>query len=235
MRVWITRTAPEAQATAERVAALGHRAIIAPLLAVERLAGVPPLDGVGALAFSSRHAVEAFARSSTARALPVFVTGAATARAARAAGFTQVRDADGDGRALARVIAAEHRGSNGAVLHPAAEEPAFDMVAALAAEAVQASSYAAYRTFPLELTPNVVALLRDAALDAVLVHSAKAAGEIARRLTSGQAGRLHAYVISASVAEALAGAGFKGVHVADQPTEAALLRRLGPASDEAHA
>ena len=51
LRVWITRAQPGADATAERVRALGHEAVVAPLLAVRPLSDVEiDLTGVAALA-----------------------------------------------------------------------------------------------------------------------------------------------------------------------------------------
>src|SRR5580692_7274271 len=50
-RIWITRAQPGADATAERVRALGHEAVIAPLLAVHALPDVQiDLGGVAVLA-----------------------------------------------------------------------------------------------------------------------------------------------------------------------------------------
>ncbi|HET6969964.1 MAG TPA: uroporphyrinogen-III synthase, partial [Phenylobacterium sp.] len=101
-RIWITRAQPGADATAERVRAMGHDAVVAPLLAVRPLLDVPvDLRGVAALAFTSANGVRAFADVSGERNLKVFALGAATAQAARAAGFKSVLSADGDVEALA--------------------------------------------------------------------------------------------------------------------------------------
>ena len=60
-KIWITRAQPGADATAERVRALGHRPVVAPLLAVQPVLGAEPdLSGVGALAFTSANGVRAF-------------------------------------------------------------------------------------------------------------------------------------------------------------------------------
>ena len=88
--VWITRARPGAETTAARVAALGFEAVVDPLLAVETLAFAVDLSDVRALAFTSANGVEAFARGSSERGLPVFAVGRATARAAEAAGFDAV-------------------------------------------------------------------------------------------------------------------------------------------------
>ena len=110
---------------AERVRAMGHEALVAPLLAVRPLEdAVVDLTGVAALAFTSANGVRAFAERSGERRLKVFAVGAATAQAAQAAGFSTVLSADGDVEALAEGIAARRNELRGVVLHPGASEPA---------------------------------------------------------------------------------------------------------------
>ena len=116
-KIWITRAQPAADATAERVRALGHEALVAPLLAVRPLSGVEvDLSGIAALAFTSANGVRAFADLSGERSLRVFAVGAATAQAARAAGFKLVLSADGDVEALAEGLGQRRSELRGAVL-----------------------------------------------------------------------------------------------------------------------
>ncbi len=85
-KIWITRAEPGAAATAERVRALGHEAVVAPLLAIQPLVDARvDLTDVGALAFTSANGVRAFAEKSAERSLKVFAVGLATAKAARQA------------------------------------------------------------------------------------------------------------------------------------------------------
>jgi len=129
-RVWITRAEPGASATAERVAALGHMPVVAPLMRIDPVEA-PQVDlrGVVALAFTSANGVRAFAAAEPSRNLKVFAVGAGTAAAVKAAGFRQVLSADGDVAALAQRIAARKLElGDGAVLHPGAAEPAGDLV-----------------------------------------------------------------------------------------------------------
>ncbi|PXA92809.1 uroporphyrinogen-III synthase, partial [Caulobacter sp. D5] len=95
-RVWITRARPGAEATAARLSALGFTPLIDPLLEVRDLPWTANLAGVGALAFTSRNGVAAFARISGERGLPVFAVGDATAEVAAEAGFTRIESAQGD-------------------------------------------------------------------------------------------------------------------------------------------
>ena len=218
MRIWITRAEPGARSTAARLKAMGHEPVLAPLLEVHALPGLVDLDGVGALAFTSANGVRAFAARCPDRGLPVFAVGAATAEAARAAGFAAVASAEGDVNALADLIAGAQSRFAGAVLAPGPREPAGDLPRALAAQGISARALALYETLPVPPPPGM------GPVDAVLVHSPKAAERLAV-IFSGRIGPA-AYCISAAAAAPLAGRPFAKVAFADQPTEEALLALL---------
>ena len=83
LKIWITRVQPAADVTAERVRAMGHDAVVVPLLEVQVLPDVDvDLRGVAALAFTSAIGVRAFADKSGVRGLKVFAVGAATTSSA---------------------------------------------------------------------------------------------------------------------------------------------------------
>ncbi|HEX8232481.1 MAG TPA: uroporphyrinogen-III synthase [Caulobacteraceae bacterium] len=234
MRLWVTRTAPDAEATAERLRAVGHEPLVAPVLAVEPGATELRLDGVAALAFTSRNAVAAFPPGLIAHAPKVFTVGAATAEAASAAGFGEVLSADGDGLALAELIAAHAGALEGEVLHLGPEEPAFDLVGALSAKGVPARHLPLYRTRTLPMTDEVRAALNGAAapLDGLVVHSPKGARQAAELLVSQpRRGELTAFAISETAAAPLRSLGLGAVHAAAAPNEEALLALIehGPA------
>lgn len=218
MRIWITRAEPGASRTAERVRALGHEPVTAPLLEVHALPGAVDLDGVGALAFTSANGVRAFADRCPDRGLPVFAVGAATAEAARKAGFQAVASAEGDLDALADLIAGAEGRFAGTVLAPGPREPAGDLPRALAAQGIRARALALYETLPVPPPRGM------APVDAVLIHSPKAAERLAV-VFSGRIGPA-VYCISAAAAAPLAGRPFARVTFADQPTEDALLALL---------
>ena len=219
-RIWVTRTMPEAEATAGRLAAMGLTAVIAPVLEARPVASAQiDLAGIDALAFSSGHAIAAFAALSTERALPVFTVGAATARRARDAGFANVRSADGGAAALAALIAgAEPRPS--LVVHPAAREPSADLSALLAALGVAARAVPVYETVPTALTAP-----RDA-IDAILVHSRRGAEQVAALTANHPRADTAVFAISEAAARPLRGLGFARVMAAPFPNEAALLDLL---------
>jgi uroporphyrinogen-III synthase len=219
MKIWVTRAEPGASRTAERLRALGHEPLVAPVLEVHALAPEIDLGGVGALAFTSANGVRAFAGLSRDRGLPVFAVGGATSEAARAAGFALVLSADGDVEAMARAIAGSSGRLAGTVLHPGAAEPAGDLIGALKAQGIAARAIAVYETLalPAAVPPGA---------EALLIHSPKAAR------AAGDAGNgvgivaLSAYCISQAAAQPLAGR-VKRVVVAAEPNEASLLELLG--------
>jgi uroporphyrinogen-III synthase len=223
--VWITRARPGAEATARRVEALGFEALIDPLLEIRDLEPAVELAGVAALAFTSANGVEAFSRLARARDLPVFAVGEATAQAARAAGFSDPSSADGDVEALARLIAETRPGP---VLCVGAREPAADLPSLLKAGGVEARSLAVYAAEAR--APDARTLARLTALDAVLVHSPRAARALSEILRSAPAVRLRALCLSSAVAEpladALAGGALGSVAFAPRPHESALLDLL---------
>jgi uroporphyrinogen-III synthase len=199
---------------------MGFQPVVAPLLEVQALAG-PPLDlaGVRALAFTGANGVVAFAARSSERALPVFAVGAATAAAARDAGFASVVSADGDVAALALAVA---RGvSDGAVLHPGPAEPAGDLVGALAAFGVSARAVAVYETVARPPDEATIALIPSFA--AVLLHSPRAARVLAAHLVRRPAPDLTALCLSDAVAAPLRAGDLAASRVAAAPTEADLL------------
>jgi uroporphyrinogen-III synthase len=218
--VWVTRTAPEAAATAARLAAMGLNAVVAPVLEARPIADAQiDLAGVDALAFSSGHAIAAFAALSTDRRLPVFTVGAATGRRARDAGFANVRSAEGGAAALAELIATTDPRPT-LVLHPSAREPSADLAALLAARGVAARAVPVYETVPTALAapPDDI--------DAILIHSARGAGQVAVLTVSHPRSHIAVFAISAAAAGPLRGLGFARVMTAPFPNEAALLDLL---------
>jgi uroporphyrinogen-III synthase len=219
-RVWVTRAQPGADATAQRLRALGFEPVVAPVLAARPIKGaVIDLAGVDALAFTSAAGVAAFAELSGVRNLRVFAIGDATAEAARAIGFGDVRSAGADAAALADLIAAATPRPR-LVLNPTAAEPAAGLAALLNARGVQARSTPVYETRGTDLAAA------PADLDGVLIHSAKAAAAAARLLARTDVSAVAAYAISSAAAAPLAALAFRRLAAAAAPTEAALLSLL---------
>lgn len=192
--------------------ALKLEPVVAPLLQVELLPFDPAVgDNAAALAFTSANGVRAWVEGGGRTDRPALAVGRGTAEAAKAAGFADVRSAEGDGAALAAMISRDR--PVGTVLHPAAEEPAFELAASLGAAGVPAFSVPVYRT----VETGVAAPPADVAL----LHSPRAARAYAR-LADGPA----ALCLSEAVAAPLRAAGRRVAGVADCPSEEALLKLL---------
>ena len=222
-RVWITRAEPGAARTAARLSTLGYDPVVAPLLEIRVLPQpAPDLSDVAALVFTSRNAVSAFASLTAARDRSVLTVGDATAEAARAAGFADVRSASGDLQALAQRIAADPPPPvlGGLILHPAAREPAGDLAALLGPSIP-------VRTLPVYEAVETGAEAPDA-FDAILIHSPRAARALIALAGTGLDARL-AVAISPAAAAPLAAAGLGEIRIAATPDEDALIAALGKA------
>ena len=220
-RVWVTRAEPGAARTADRLTALGFTPIVAPLLTLAPLPGAlhaaPDPAAVAALALTSPNGVEAFAPLAPRfRDRPVFAVGDATAEAARAAGFVDVRSASGDIHALARLIAAE--APPGPLLAPGAREPAGDLPALLPDRPVhRLPVYAAFETHAPAPEP----------FDAVMLHSPRAARALASDLPRAASSGRIAICISEAAAIPLRPFDFTQIRIAATPDEPAMLSALG--------
>ena len=216
-RVWITRTQPQADATAARLRAMGFEPVVAPVLVSRAITDVDvDLSGVDALAFTSAAGVRAFADLSPERTLPVFAVGAATAEAARGAGFSTIRTGGGDVHALVTTMA---EAGSGAVLNPTAREPAADLPALLAARGIPATSIAVYETVPTEASAPTD-------IDAILIHSARAARMVAGLISPERARALKVFAISEAAAAPLRALAFASLATSPFPDEASLLSLL---------
>jgi len=225
-RLWVTRTQPQAEATAERLRALGWTPVVAPVLAVRPipLELDPDILRTDALAFTSQTAVDLYAALDPRRDLPVFVVGHATAQAARRAGYRSViappPGAAADVAALAARIA-EAAPRPRRVLNPTAARPAADLVALLAERGVSGHAVPLYDTAPApidEPPPD---------LRGILIHSARAAEALAALIQPGAAARLTVWAISEAAAAPLRALPFQRILVAARPDEASMFARLG--------
>jgi uroporphyrinogen-III synthase len=218
LRVAITRALPDAEATAARVRALGGAPILAPLLTIIPCAYNTNVEGAQALLFTSANGVRAFPDARRLADKPVLAVGDATAEAARAAGFNDVRSADGDAAALAALAKATLSPSAGKLIHIGGEHLAGDLEGELHATGFTTERRIAYAARPALTAPS--ALLQP--LDIVLFHSARAA-ETFVGLGAPNADQLTAACLSQAVAGAASMANWARIIVSPAPREDALL------------
>lgn len=236
MRVLVTRPQREAERTANRLAALGHSALSAPMLEIVATgAALPGLPHDAVLATSAQAISllnEVSARA--LRNLPLFVVGERTAAAARAMGFTDVRPPAPDARGLAETIAADYRRA-GAFLYLAGHDRKPTLETALAGNGHRIDVVVVYVARAATALPQEAwAALREGQVDAIFHYSRRSAA-IFRRLIEAaglteQAGRALQICISADAATPLLGFAQR-LAVAREPNETALLAVL-EAADE---
>jgi uroporphyrinogen-III synthase len=238
VRLLVTRPEPECERTAALLRRRGHDVLLLPLLRIEPIVGAELGTGPwAAVLFTSANAVRAAAahrRFSELADLPTYVVGRRTQAAAAAAGFASIVSADGDMRALVRLIASKPPVADLPLLYCAGEERAGDLAGALQALGLRVETALVYRsTMATNLTPDVRAAFASGTIDAVLHYSARtAAAFVAAATTAGIRDlsiRTRHLCLSAQVAVPLAAAGAKAVDVASEPTEQSLLARVGGA------
>ncbi len=233
MRVLITRPRPAAMVLAARLAALGHEAVIEPLLAIvadpdARTRLAPALEGAQALLFTSTNGVTSFAAASERRDLPAFAVGDGTAAAARQAGFPQVESAQGDVEALVALVAAKLEPDGGALVHASGHAVAGDLAGRLARLGFTVRSVPLYEAITADsLSAPALAALRSGQVGAALFFSPRTAATFVRLARAAgierHCARTAGVALSPAVAAELEGLGWRQVVVAELPTEAAVL------------
>lgn len=231
MRVLVTRPIDDANETAALLRQRGHDAIVAPLLEVRYHDGHPlHVDDVQALLVTSANGARAFARRTSRRDVPVFAIGSQTAQAARDAGFSDVRNADGNADTLAQTVLAAARPQDGPLLHATGAEAEGRLAAVLTTAGFTV------RTEILYDVPAVAALPQTAreafpALDAVLIFSARSAQAFVDGVTraglASATAHLVAVAISAAAAKPLSALKLHEVRIAPHPNQASVLDALG--------
>ncbi|WP_089173884.1 uroporphyrinogen-III synthase [Bosea sp. AS-1] len=231
MRVFVFRPRPDADRTAEAIAAHGFEPLVAPLFEVVRLPGEAPAGDFAAIVLSSGNAVPMLAEGPEAwRDLPIFTVGARTAAKVREAGLEDARSADGDRNDLIalirRTLPAPAR-----LLMIAARDRNEDVPQRLRDAGYDVGLWEAYAAEAVSMLPeDAQAALRHGKADAALHYSARGAKTFLSLAQAAgveeQALELTHVALSANVASPLISAGASTVLVAEHPEEAGMLAAL---------
>lgn len=235
MRVLVTRPEPAAQATAARLAALGHEPVLLPLARAvhDREAALAALEAPGDLIVTSAEVFRvlgAVPEAVTSRR--VFCVGPATAEAAKRAGFADIVTAEGTGLSLAARIAAGP--PRAPLLYLAGEPRSPDLEAKLAEAHIPLTVTTCYRMQPLRPdAPALAAAFADPP-DAVLLYSRESARHFFAlpNLAADRFGTTRFLCISEKTASAVPAAFAAHVAVAAAPDEAALFALLALPSSQ---
>ena len=235
MRALVTRPLPDGERTAASLRGRGYDVLVAPLMQVKPIAADLAGDW-SAVIISSANAVRALeARHiSSLGQLPLFAVGHRSAEAAREAGFTNVRSANGDAHDLIRLVATSHADKAATYLYLAGQDRAKDVEGELAKRGIRARTVIVYQNVTQAYPPELVDALRQREIDVVLHFSRRSAenymnGAKAAGLEQVALAPKH-FCLSAQVAEPLRAAGIGQIAVAPEPSEAALLAILPPPS-----
>lgn len=221
MKFLVTRPEPGASATAGRLAALGHEAVLLPCLAIKTITPRLP-ERPAALVITSGQAVAAL--PANLHNVPVFCVGDATAAKLRAAGFTRVESANGDADDLARLI--ETRRLTGLHVLAVGERHGLALLARLRKAGLSVVRRKVYSVAPLRALPeDIRAALAGGEINAALFYSGETARAFARLHPPGTA-CMDALCLSDNVARAAAGLPWRKIHAALAPTEADLMALL---------
>jgi uroporphyrinogen-III synthase len=231
-RVLITRPDEDAAPLARLLESRGHECLIEPMLAIRYLDGeMPDPAGFQGLIFTSANGVRAFLRQSALRTATAWCVGDATARAAKEAGFGDVRSAAGDVQSLADHIAAEASPADGPLLHVAGSTVAGDLAGLLLGAGFAVERAVLYEAETREiLSAAAREALASGTIDAVALFSPRTARTFARLVRTaglGEAcGTIDMLCLSRAVADALDDLPRKRLLIADEPTQDALIERI---------
>lgn len=207
----ILRPQPGADATAARARALGLEPLVAPLFTIEPLDWETPDPAeIDAVLLTSANAPRCAGPAAGAFLdLPCFAVGAATAAAAREAGFANVKIGAADGAAALEMV-----GAAGAerVLHLCGQH--FIPIERDSLQIVRRVVYVA------RVAPALPGTAADGTI--VLLHSPRAASTFAALTDAAYRSRLSLVAISKAAAAA-AGSGWASVEIAAEPRDEALL------------
>lgn len=229
MRILVTRSAHDAERTAERLAALGHEPCLAPVTLIVPTGDPVPEAPYDALIVTSAHAADSL--GTLERRKPVFAVGEHTADAVHSQGFADVTVADGDAVSLSRMI----RGTlqpGLTLLHVTARHHKEEPAASLRAAGFTVLQWEAYEAKAVEHLPKAaIEALRTGQIGAALHYSRRSADLVVRLAEeAGLTSSLKAFphlCLSADVAAPLITAGAATL-VAGDPSEDALFTLLDP-------
>jgi len=193
--ILLTRPAPQSGEFAERLRDLPAEILISPILTIQPVTPTPHVPPGRALILTSRNAVTAAAGLVSGRA--GYVVGAATARAAAAAGLT-IRATAATAKALGDLMIAEGVGER--LAHLRGEHTAGDLAGRLNSAGIETESIIFYRQPDAEPSARALAVL-GSGVDVVMpLFSARSAALLGNRLNDADiAARLHLVSISAAV------------------------------------
>ena len=233
--VIITRPEPGLSETMAAVTDAGWLPLASPALVVQRYTLRLPKKLPAAILLTSGQAVSAVvaaAQQAKALDIPVYAVGDRTAQRARDAGFTHVKSADGDARALVALLQTHQQPECGSLLLCSGAGQGVELAAWCRQAGFKVVRRVVYAAKPIQhINVQTCTAIQAAKVAVVLFFSAEsAAGWLAALPKAEQnalAAQARAVVISGRVAGVLRAAGWQNVRIADHVSAAAVMDALG--------
>lgn len=229
----ITRPDPSGKTFADAVEDQFPGAFSACLSPLTAIVPEPPalsLEGVQALLFSSRNAVQIFAETYGGRDLPALCVGGGTAAEARAYGFSAEAAYGGDVAALADMAATAWRPDGGHYLYLRGRETAGDLAGSLFSQGIPVEEAILYSQLSLPLSDDALSLLAMPGFVVAPVFSPASAERLAGAVAAmgpDFAADIVALAISENAARPLSSIPLAALHVAEAPNAAAMVNSVG--------
>lgn len=234
MRVLVTRSIDDGRSTASRLAALGHEAILCPVIEMRATGAKLPAGDFDLLVATSAHAFRCLTAGPQGfpklRDTRLAVVGARTARAAEEKGFRKPDFvAENVAGLVEQLLKEEQPGAS--LLYLAGRDRKPDLEAGLAAAGFALQTAEVYSAEAVQsLAPDIIRSLSADEIDAALHFSRRSAelfSSLAARSGLGEAcARLRHLCLSADVAAGLALPAGTRVEISPHPTAEALLALL---------
>lgn len=228
--ILVTRPINEATPTAEKLEALGHRVVIAPMLQVAPVSFEIPADNRSLIVTSKNGARMGLAHIGN-KARPIFAVGDKTAEEARALGFTNVTVGPGTARQMIPLLLECGISEKRKYTHLCGSNLAYNIAAVLQGEGLDADSTVTYQTQPVRgLSMGVQEALDAGEIETALFYSPRTATifeeVVADHGRSDWLRKMKAVCLSTRVADNLLGP-WRSKEYAIIPTEKAVFTLLG--------
>lgn len=228
-KILVTRPAPDNETSAARLVALGFDPVILPLIEMQALTPeLPAPHQISALAVTSANALRALETShslSAYTALPLFAVGDKTASVANELGFEDITIAQGDLSSLTAILKQNH--FERPVFYPHGVHVSGDLRELLRPHGIEVVAVEAYgMTARADLPDNTLDQLETGVIAAGGFYSERTSAifaDLAQQLSNEAKRRFSAFCLSEKIASPLKRAGFRNIHLADHPSEEAMM------------
>jgi uroporphyrinogen-III synthase len=235
MLLLVTRPEPEGTKLKDQIEAIGHEAVVEPLMEAELLPeAIDDLHGVAAIIATSRNALRALSQSPylhDAVAVPLFVVGQGPAEIARDLGFERIAIGPGSVSGFAAAIAGTLDPADGLIVHLAGDVLAGDLAGELQELGFRVLQPVVYRMKAAEaLSEGTREAIGEGAIEGVVLMSPRTAriyaGLIKRHGLADAAAEMVHVCLSDAIARSLGPLGKVPVEVSDGPSLNALLELI---------